>query len=300
MLVIWNERAKPRCERAGAESAVMSSPAKRTRPRSGTRLPASWPISVVLPAPFGPMIACVSPSSTSRSTLSLASSAPKLLMRPRTSSRALFILAEEQSRETLLEEKHRQHQQRTQDQLPVLGPARERVFEEQQRERAQHRSGDASDAPEDHHEHELARARPVHELGRQVRGVVDEQRACEPAHRARNYERREPVWVRREADRARARLVRPRGTDHHAESRIDQTVAEKEEQHQDREHQVVEGNGVVEIDKPKLAFDREAHAVVAAEILYRDDEVVQHLGERERDHDEVDAARADRNRPDRE
>src|SRR6266568_676464 len=134
MLVIWNERAKPRCERAGAESAVMSSPAKRTRPRSGTRSPASWPISVVLPAPFGPMIACVSPSSTSRSTLSLASSAPKLLVRPRTSSRTLFILAEE-------------------------------------------RSGDASDAPEDHHEHELARARPVHELGRQVRGVVDEQRA---------------------------------------------------------------------------------------------------------------------------
>src|SRR6266702_4678403 len=147
MLVIWNERAKPRCERAGAESAVMSSPAKRTRPRSGTRSPASWPISVVLPAPFGPMIACVSPSSTSRSTLSLASSAPNLLVRPRTSSRTLFILAEEQSREAALEEEHREHQQRTQDQLPVLGPARERVFEEQQRERAQHRSGDASDAP---------------------------------------------------------------------------------------------------------------------------------------------------------
>src|SRR6266516_3238374 len=221
MLVIWNERAKPRCERAGAESAVMSSPAKRTRPRSGTRSPASWPISVVLPAPFGPMIACVSPSSTSRSTLSLASSAPKLLVRPRTSSRTLFILAEEQSREAALEEEHREHQQRTQDQLPVLGPARERVFEEQ-------------------------------------------QRACEPAHRARDHERREPVWVRREADRARARLVRPRGTDHHAESRIDQAVAEEEEQHQDREHQVVEGNGVVEIDKPKLAPDLEAHAVVAA------------------------------------
>src|SRR6266536_2910831 len=137
MLVIWNERAKPRCERAGAESAVMSSPAKRTRPRSGTRSPASWPISVVLPAPFGPMIACVSPSSTSRSTLSLASSAPKLLVRPRTSSRTLFILAEEQSREAALEEEHREHQQRTQDQLPVLGPARERVFDQEQPERVQ-------------------------------------------------------------------------------------------------------------------------------------------------------------------
>src|SRR5712691_3970667 len=214
MLVIWNERAKPRCERAGAESEVMSSPAKRTRPRSGTRSPASWLISVVLPAPFGPMIAWVSPSSTSRSTWSLASSAPKLLVRPRTSSKLLFILAEEQSREAALEEEHRHHQQRAQDQLPVLGPARERVFAQEQRKRAEHRPGDARHSAEDHHEHELAGARPVHELGRQVRGVVDEQRACEPAHRARNYERREPVGIRREADRARARLVRPRGTDH--------------------------------------------------------------------------------------
>src|SRR5712691_5915587 len=127
MLVIWKERANPRRARAGAESAVMSSLAKSTRPRSGSRLPASWLISVVLPAPFGPMMACVSPSRTSRSTLSLASSAPKLFVRPRTSSRTLFILAEDQSREAALEEEHRQHQQWPEDKLPVLGPARERV-----------------------------------------------------------------------------------------------------------------------------------------------------------------------------
>src|SRR5439155_13871898 len=72
MLVIWKERANPRRARAGAESAVMSSPAKRTRPRSGSRLPASWLIRVVLPAPFGPMIAWVSPSRISRATSSLA------------------------------------------------------------------------------------------------------------------------------------------------------------------------------------------------------------------------------------
>src|SRR5712692_526034 len=122
MLVIWNERANPLCERAAAESAVMSSPAKRTRPRSGRRLPASWLISVVLPAPFGPMMAWVSPSRTSRLTSSLASSAPKLFVRPRTSSRTLFILAEKQSREAAPEEEHRQHQERPQDQLPVLSP----------------------------------------------------------------------------------------------------------------------------------------------------------------------------------
>src|SRR2546427_11505396 len=187
MLAIWKERANPRRARAGAESAVMSSPAKRTRPRSGRRLPASWLISVVLPAPFGPMMAWVSPSRTSRLTSSLASSAPKLFVRPRTSSRALFILAEEQSREAAPEEEHRQHQQRTQDQLPVLRPARERVLDQEQREGAEHRPDDTPHAAEDHHEHELARARPVHELGREVRGVIDEQRPGEPA---RSEERR--------------------------------------------------------------------------------------------------------------
>src|SRR5205809_850695 len=54
MLVIWNERASPSRERAGASSDVTSRPAKRVVPASGRRSPASWPISVVLPAPFGP------------------------------------------------------------------------------------------------------------------------------------------------------------------------------------------------------------------------------------------------------
>src|SRR5882762_1492674 len=269
MLVIWKERAKPRRARAGAESAVMSSPAKRTRPRSGRRSPASWLISVVLPAPFGPMMAWVSPSRISRLTSSHASSAPKLLERPLTSSRILFILAEEQSREAALEEEHRQHQERPEDQLPVHGPARARVLHQEQRKGAEHRPGDARHAPEYDHEHKLARARPVHELGREVRGVVDEQRPGEPARGARDYESRQPVEVRRETDRARARLVRPRGSENHAEPRVDEAVHDEESEDKDREHQVVEGGGVVEVDQArKLALHRKAHAVVAA--VFRD------------------------------
>src|SRR5216684_5279851 len=180
MLVIWKERANPRRARAGAENAVMSSPAKRTRPRSGRRSPASWLISVVLPAPFGPMMAWVSPSRISRLTSSHARSAPKLLVRPLTSSRILFILAEEQSGEAAPEEEHRQHQERPEDQLPVLRPARERVLDQEQRKGAEHRSGDVRHAAEYDHEHELARASPAHELGRKVGGVVDEERPGEP------------------------------------------------------------------------------------------------------------------------
>src|SRR5260221_12034625 len=217
MLVIWKDRARPRRARAGRRGAAMYAAAERTPPRSGRRSAASWLISVVLPAPFGPMMAWVSPSRISRLTPSHASSAPKLLVRPLTSSRVLFILAEEQSREAALEEEHRQHQERPQDELPVRSPARERVLDQEQRKGAEHRSGDARHASEYDHEHKLARARPVHELGREVGGVVDEERPGEPAHRARDHERSEPIRVGRETERARSRLVRLGGPENEAE-----------------------------------------------------------------------------------
>src|SRR6267142_5038792 len=126
MLVIWNERARPLRARRGAGRRVMSSPAKRMRPLSGRRLPASWPMKVVLPAPFGPMMACVSPSRTSRSMPSLARSAPKLFVSPLTSSIGLV----EDPRQAAAEEDHREDQQRAEDHLPVLRPAREQVLQQ--------------------------------------------------------------------------------------------------------------------------------------------------------------------------
>src|SRR5688572_8322936 len=119
MLVIWNERARPLRARLAAGSRVMSSPANEMRPASGRRLPASWPMKVVLPAPLGPITACVSPSATSKSMPSLARRAPKFLDSFSTVSR-LFIAAEENARQAALEEDHRQHQQRSEDHVVVL------------------------------------------------------------------------------------------------------------------------------------------------------------------------------------
>src|SRR6185295_17637167 len=180
MLVIWNERARPLRARRGAGSSVMSSPANTMRPASGRRLPASWLMKVVLPAPFGPIRACVSPSFTSKSMPSLARSAPKLLVSALTSSIRLL----EQAREPALEEQHREHQERAEDHLPVLGPLRQRVLQREQRKRAEHRSGAGAHAAEDRHEHDLARAGPVHVLRGDEAGLVGEQRAGEAAHRA--------------------------------------------------------------------------------------------------------------------
>src|SRR3954467_9349875 len=131
MLVIWNERARPFLARLGAESGVMSSPAKTMWPESGRRLPASWLMKVVLPAPFGPMIACVSPSRTARSMPSLARRAPKVFVRARTSSMAL-----KNAGEAALEEDDREHEQRPEHRLPVLGPTLQDLFQDDQRERA--------------------------------------------------------------------------------------------------------------------------------------------------------------------
>ena len=80
--VIWNERARPSRARAGIGSAVTSRPSKWMCPASGASAPEIWWMSVVLPAPFGPMMACVSPASTSRLRRSVTLSAPNDLSMP--------------------------------------------------------------------------------------------------------------------------------------------------------------------------------------------------------------------------
>src|SRR5438093_7989497 len=65
----WNARNTPARARASTGSFKRSTPSSSTRPRSTLYL--GWPMiaseSVLLPEPFGPMIACTEPLSTTRS-----------------------------------------------------------------------------------------------------------------------------------------------------------------------------------------------------------------------------------------
>src|SRR6266851_950815 len=65
----WNARKTPARARASTGSFRRSTPSRRARPRSILYL--GWPMiaseSVLLPEPFGPMIACTEPLSTTRS-----------------------------------------------------------------------------------------------------------------------------------------------------------------------------------------------------------------------------------------
>src|SRR5260221_7005304 len=116
MLVIWKERASPLRERRCAASAVMSSPAKWICPASGRSSPESCLMKVVLPAPFGPITACVSPGRTSKSTASVATRAPKVLCSLRV-SRRLLMLSRHQAGESASGEDHDQHEDEPQVEL---------------------------------------------------------------------------------------------------------------------------------------------------------------------------------------
>src|SRR5437660_2573862 len=79
----------------------MSAPLKRMRPLSVASTPEICPMSVVLPAPFGPMRACTSPRTTSSVTSSVATTPPKRLDTPRSSSIASFLLFAKEAGDTL-------------------------------------------------------------------------------------------------------------------------------------------------------------------------------------------------------
>src|SRR5512132_3084731 len=126
----------------------MSSAPKRTSPRSGRSSPEICLMKVVLPAPFGPITAWVSPSRTSKSTPSVASSAPKDLRSLRVSRSRLAMFPRQQTREPAPRKQHHEDQDHAQIQLPVLvhplgqhAPSLQQVLQQQQRPGTEQRPG---------------------------------------------------------------------------------------------------------------------------------------------------------------
>src|SRR5438128_699898 len=112
-------------------------------------------MNVVLPAPFGPMIAWLSPSTIWKSTRLVAMSPPKLFVRPRTSSSASAIAAAlgQPADEPALREEHDEQQDRPEDHLPVRRPRGEHVLEQEQRDGADDGTDERPHPAEDDHEH---------------------------------------------------------------------------------------------------------------------------------------------------
>src|SRR3954449_698854 len=118
----------------------MSRPASETLPEFGSNCPVSWLISVVLPAPFGPMMACSSPCATSSERLSVASTPPNRRTRLSTRSKgSATVQPPEQSDDAAAPEQHDQEQQRAHDQRPIFGDLRQGFLEQEIDDRPQHR-----------------------------------------------------------------------------------------------------------------------------------------------------------------
>src|SRR3954451_3937113 len=283
--VIWNDRASPSRLRRYAGSLVTSRPAKRMVPEFGDNCPVSWLISVVLPAPLGPMIACNSPLMTSSDRLSVAVMPPNRRTSFSTRSRGSTTAPPpEQAHDAAAREQHDQQQQRPHDQRPIFGELRQQLFQHQIKNRADHRPEQRAHAAEDHHHHEIAGAGPVHHRRADEVGIVGEQRAGEAADHARDDEADESVTIGVKANRLHALLVGAHPLHHHAEARIDDAPDQIEAAEQATEAEIVKLHPVREIDQSaEIAALVDGEAVVAAVARKAGGNVIGHLRKGQRD-----------------
>jgi hypothetical protein len=87
--LIWNVRAMPSRTRWCGSSAVMSRPSSMIVPAVGLSTPVSRLITVVLPAPFGPINAWRAPFSIASETSCAATMPPKRFSNPLVSRMAI-------------------------------------------------------------------------------------------------------------------------------------------------------------------------------------------------------------------
>ena len=173
--VIWKLRASPiRARRCGA-SRVMSAPSSNTWPDDGASVPIICAISVVFPAPFGPISACSSPGAMLSETPRVTTSAPKDLC----SSRVARIGPIRRS--PALAQQHEQHDRRADDQPPMLGQTARYFLDQNEADGTKCRALRRRGAAQDHHHQQLARVAPVHEGRADELAVHAQQPAGQPA-----------------------------------------------------------------------------------------------------------------------
>src|SRR5258708_34287469 len=99
-------------------------------PEFGASCPVNWLISVVLPAPLGPMIACSSPLMTSSDKLSVAVMPPNRRTRFSTRSKGSATAhPPEQAHDAAAGEQHDQQQHWAHDHCPIFRDLRHQLFQ---------------------------------------------------------------------------------------------------------------------------------------------------------------------------
>src|SRR3990172_9764558 len=133
----------------------MSRPSRSTAPASGRRWPVTRLKRVFLPAPFGPMIAAISPRATARLTPATAWKPSKAFWTPRTSStpepREAPAAGVEGADDAARKREQEHHQDRAEHERPVLGVGRDLLVQHERHERADGGAVEVAHAAQDPH-----------------------------------------------------------------------------------------------------------------------------------------------------
>src|SRR5262252_1066346 len=187
--MFWKVRQMPSAVRRYDASSPISRPAKRMCPASGPRAPVTRLKNVVLPAPFGPMIAWIPPLSTVRSSFERTASFPKLRESPSTASSGTLTAEREPGQQGRVEqtlrpnEHHDEDEQAVEDLAPVLHPSQE-LRQHRKDRRADDGAPEAGQSAEDRVEHDEQRATDAERLGIDEERVVRVECAAEPGDHA--------------------------------------------------------------------------------------------------------------------
>src|SRR5262245_41640287 len=159
----------PMRQRSWGAMPVTSLPLKTTCPASGRRCPVIRLNSVVLPAPFGPMMALIEPAGTVKLTPPTAWKPSKLLRSWRTSSTAAppgqpGCNQSGGPGETAGEREEQRDQDGAENQGPVLRIGHDLLVEPDQDERADGGAEEGAHAPEQGHDQHLGGLGPVREV----------------------------------------------------------------------------------------------------------------------------------------
>src|SRR5216684_2112396 len=278
-------------------------------PAVGARSPESRLISVLFPAPLGPIKACKTPRWTSSETLSTAASPPKTFLSPVAFKPRSIIRLLRQARppksikktgQATGKEDHHHHNQGSHSELPVLGQRAEQrltgegFLKEDVGERADDRAVQPSDPAEDEEDEDGCRVVPGKDLRIDESKLTSRKIAGQPCQRSGEDECPQLVEEGWKAQRAHPPFIDAQTCQGPAEGRNENAPEQEVDGQHDPEHEIVEVQWLLEIEELgsgelQLRLDVEVDAVRPSTELRIVEEVIEHLAEGQGDHDEVDA-----------
>ncbi|MNS76029.1 hypothetical protein D3C72_1095650 [compost metagenome] len=212
-----------------------------------------------------------------------------------------------QARNAIGQQRHQRNDGNAQRQMPmacVVTKQRlrlEQLLHQHQRHRADHRAAQAGHAAQNHHQQHQARLFPSQQLRRDETVFQREQKARQAGQRGAHHVGGQLVRIRGIAGRAHALFVDADAGQCRAKGRPPQQRQKAPGQRQAGQHEEVERGRVAQVEghpaaQGQLGPEVQVDAVAAAADLGIVEYVVRHLRESQRDHDEVDAAGAQRQR----